>query len=193
MKERLAVLKKEAEAMPARSRHAVDDEGRAILRMNVKDDSGFLSSFSVGEKPVISDEVAAFLENSTVALPPAQPLALHIQSDCIDEGERVEYRSAIKEYYTGQYVANENESRRNRRIVLLLALCGILILSMAIFLEYQAESLIWAEVIDIPAWVFLWEAVDIGAFRNHELRANRLRYLSLIEMKIIYHSTGEKG
>ena len=193
MKERLAALKKEAEALPSRSQHAVDEEGRAILRMNVKDDSDFLSSFSEGENPVISDEVAAFLENSTVTLPPAQPLALHIHSSCIDEREQVEYRNAIKEYYTSQYVANENERRRNRRIVLLLALCGILILSMAIFLEYRAESLIWAEVIDIAAWVFLWEAVDIGAFRNHELRVNRLRYLSLIEMKIVYHSIGEKG
>ena len=161
--------------------------------MNVKDDSDFLSSFSEGENPVISDEVAAFLENSTVTLPPAQPLALHIHSSCIDEREQVEYRNAIKEYYTSQYVANENERRRNRRIVLLLALCGILILSMAIFLEYRAESLIWAEVIDIAAWVFLWEAVDIGTFRNHELRVNRLRYLSLIEIKIVYHSVGEKG
>ena len=74
-------------------------------------------------------------------------------------------------------------------IIAVLLLAGILTLAIS----FQIENHIWAEVIDIAAWVFLWEAVDIGAFRNHELRANRLRYLSLIEMKIVYYSTGEKG
>ena len=42
-----------------------DGEGRIIVDMNVKDDTDFLSVFSANDTPVISSEVAEFLENST--------------------------------------------------------------------------------------------------------------------------------
>ena len=68
-----------------------------------------------------------------------------------------------------------------------------MILSLALLLEYRVGSLIWAEVIDIAAWVFLWEAVDIGIFRNRELREKRLRYRSFMEMKIVYHASSKSS
>jgi len=46
--------------------------------------------------------------------------------------------------------------------------------------------MMWAEVIDIIAWVFLWEAVDISIFKNRSLRIRQVRYLSYIEMKVVY-------
>ncbi len=42
-----------------------DEQGRIIINMTVKDDSEFLSRFSERSTPVISSEVAEFLENST--------------------------------------------------------------------------------------------------------------------------------
>ena len=42
--------------------------------------------------------------------------------------------------------------------------------------------------VEIVAWVLIWEAVDIVAFRNRELRVNCRRYLAYITMKIRYFS-----
>jgi hypothetical protein len=168
---------------------SVANEERAVVRMIVKNDDDFLSVFSASETPVISTEVAEFIESSTLSLPPSKPLSLHICSNCIDEEEKRVYSRAIRAYYAERYHAIEQERKRNVRVVLLLTLIGILILSLALFLD-GIEHFLWAEVIDIAAWVFLWEAVDIGAFHNRDLRVKRMRYHTYMTMQIEYDSLG---
>ena len=118
--------------------------------------------------------------------PPKEQLTLKIHSDCIDENEKKLYTVAIKEYYSEKYLANKRELKRNNLIVLLLTIAGILTLSLRIILEYTTKSLIWTEIIDIAAWVFLWEAVDIAVFGNKALRFKNKHYLSYMSMNIEY-------
>lgn len=164
-----------------------DGNGRAIINMTVRDDSEFLSSFSVNHTPVISDVVAMFIESATVSLLPKTPITLRIHSDCIDEEEKKIYPSAISEYYRRHYDANRREIRRNAILSLLLALGGIAVLS-AIFLfsDYLGNSL-WNEVIDIVAWVFLWEAADLHFLENHALRAKHKRFLSYMDINVEFY------
>ena len=75
-----------------------DNENRIVIDMTVKDDSDFLSVFSQSDTPVISSEVAEFIENSTDSILPKEQLTLRIHSDCIDDNEKVLYRESIKEY-----------------------------------------------------------------------------------------------
>ena len=65
-------------------------------------------------------------------------------------------------------------------------MAGVAVLAFQLFFEYITRNLIWAEVIDIVAWVLLWEAVDIIAFGNRSLRVKCKRYLSYMSMKIEY-------
>ena len=162
-----------------------DGDGRVIINMNVKDDSNFLSVFSSSATPVISGEVADFIEGCTHASPPGEQFTLRIYSDCIDGEEQEIYRSAIKEYYTGRYIASKKELKRNKVIVLLLALFGVLTLSLA----FMIDNIIWSEVIDIAAWVFLWEAVDVSFFRNRSIKYDELRCLSHMTMKVEYYDS----
>ena len=150
--------------------------------MTVKDDSDFLSVYSERETPFISTDVAEFIESSSHSLRPGQPIALHIHSDCIDDTEKEDYRVGIREYYSEKYIAGKREFRFNIIAVILLALAGIGTLILALSF---GESL-WAEVIDIAAWVFLWEAVDIGVFKLREINQNRRRYLAYISMRVEY-------
>ena len=46
-----------------------DAEGRVIIPMTVRDDSDFLSPFSEGATPLISTDVAEYLEEKTEELP----------------------------------------------------------------------------------------------------------------------------
>lgn len=163
-----------------------DDEDRVVVDMYVKDDTNFLSEFSSNDTRVIDGSVAEFLENATHALPPSEPLALHIKSDCIDETEQRLYKAAIKEYYTEKYRANQREWRIQNRIALILGALGVLLLAFSVFWQYRFGGVIWAEVIDIAAWVFVWEAVDTKFFKMRELSHWRKRYAALISMKIEY-------
>ena len=136
---------------------------------------------------MISTEVAEFIENHTQTIPPNQQLTLRIYGNCIDEQEKIMYRSATKEYYSAKYYVNDRDLKRNNLIVLVLTWVGILVLALAIFLEYRQDSVIWSEVIDIAAWVLLWEAVDISVFENRSLRLKRMRYMNYMSMKLEYY------
>ncbi len=163
-----------------------DSDGRIIIDMNVKDDSDFLSVFSAKDTPVISGEVAEFIENSTHAVRAGERLTLRIKSKCIDNDEKEVYKKAIKEYYSERHVAGARELKRNNLASLVLGIAGIIAIILALYLQYSFDSLIWAEVVDIAAWVFLWETVDILVFKTRHLKNSQKRYLSFIDMKIEY-------
>lgn len=165
-----------------------DDEGRIVVDMYVKDDEDFLSEFSSNDAYVIDGAVAEFLAERTHAVPSGEPLALHIKSRCIDETEERLYTAAIKEYYTEKYRATRKELKIQNRIALVLGVLGVIVLAFAVWLEYRFDSLIWSEVIDIAAWVFLWEAVDIKCFKTRELSMLRKRYAALMSMKVEYEN-----
>lgn len=186
MKQSFTDAHREVTARMERENFRRDGDGRVILSMTVRDDSSFLSVYSEGETPVISSEVAEFLEKSTDTLRPDEELSLCIASDCIGEEEKKLYPAAVREYYARRYIANGRELGRNYIIVLLLGLMGVLALTASILYAHLVGNAVWAEVIDIVAWVFLWEAVDIGVLRNHSLRMNKLRYLAFLSMKIEY-------
>lgn len=166
-----------------------DSENRVIINMMVKDDSDFLSVFSFSDIPVISSEVADFIETNTQLIPAKEQLALHIYSNCIDDNEKKQYTNAIRQYYSERSYISASELKRNNIIVYLLSISGVLVLILALFLEYKVANLIWAEVIDIVAWVLLWEAVDISFFENRSLRIKNHRYHAYRNMDIKYIDT----
>ena len=85
-------IKREAKRQSSERKYKRDADGRVIINMTVKDDTDFLSVFSIGDTPVISSEVAEFLESSTHSVLPKEQLALRIHSNCIDDNEKEEYR-----------------------------------------------------------------------------------------------------
>lgn len=166
----------------AQERACYNTDGRAIIDMSVKDDSEFLSPYSKHTTPVISSDVANFIEDAASTLPPKQQITLRIHSDCIDDNEKVIYKEAISEYYAQRYIASKNELRFNSIAFILLTLAGILTLILA----FAVNSHIWSEIIDIAAWVFLWEAVDIFFFKRRRSNIERNRYLSYMLIKVEY-------
>ena len=154
--------------------------------MTVMDDTDFLSPFSVSKDPVISSDVAEFLENSADSIPPNEQLTLKIYGDCVDENERNIYGKAIKKYYSEKFDYNERELKKNKIIAWALGLVGIVALALIVVFETFLNS-IWAEVVDIFAWVMLWESVDVSVFKMREKRLNKLRYKAFINMKIEFY------
>lgn len=163
-----------------------DCDGRAIVDMEVKDDTEFLSVYCKSDMPTINSSVADFLENATRSRPCDEQFTLRIHSNCIDDREKKVYKQAIKNYYTEEFLAQERERKRNNIISLWLCLVGLLFLVIAIYVDFMPAKLVWAEFIDIVAWVFLWESVDIFFLKNREMRLKRKKYLSFISMKVEY-------
>ena len=54
------------------------------------------------------------------------------------------------------------------------------------FADYFFDGDVWPEVIDIFAWVLIWESADISIFKSNLLRTNKKRYSSFINMNVEY-------
>lgn len=160
-----------------------DNDGRIIINMQVLNDDEFLSPFSMSEVPVINSDVADFIENSTINLPPKEKLRLIIHSDCIDDNEKILYDKAIKEYYQERYTSLRKDLIRNYIAVAIMFIVGAIILTISVF---KINTLVKSEIIDIVAWVLIWEACDISFFTNHSLRIKKKRYKAYIDMDIVY-------
>lgn len=186
MKKAYRILKKEADRQMRARTYTHDEDGRVIIPLMVGDDSEFLSEYTEGDVPTIASDVVDYLEEKTASLPPDQPLTLCVTSCCIDEEEQELYRRAVREHYLVEYIANQKELKRNTVIAASLLVAGILALVTALFIDAQTGSAFWTEMVDIVAWVFVWESVDSFVFVQHELRGIRLRCLSFMDMKITY-------
>ena len=164
--------------------HQRDSDGRIVIPMIVSDDTDFLSVFSENSTPTISSDVSDYISEQTAYLPTNEDIRLQIRSNCISEEEQQLYRTAIHEHYLTQYIRNRREWFRNTLLSAVLAIVGILLLILTVFLDESVGMPVWTEISDIAAWVFVWESVDVFVFRNHEVRCEILRCLSGIDMKV---------
>lgn len=183
----LKEIKRQADLKIENAQTERDGEGRRIINMNVRDDAGFISPFADTAKPVIGGEVADFITSRASAISHKERLTLRVYGDCIDESEREVYRTAIKEYYTESYAEKQREYVRNLIASIILGVIGVIMLGVMIWLEETTQSAVWIEVIDIVAWVFVWEAVDIAFLENGVTSMGRRRCLALIDMKVEFY------
>lgn len=155
--------------------------------MTVLDDSNFLSPYSETNTPVISGEVAEFLENGANAAHIKDDFALNLYSNCIDGSKQTRYEQAIRNYFSLKLNAEQRELKRNNVISLIFAIIGVIGLAFMIICDQLLSmQAIWVECIDIFAWVFLWEAVDQFFIERRKLILNRRRLQSLVEMPISF-------
>ena len=169
-----------------------DSDGRAIITMTVRDDSNFLSPYSVNNEEVIDSDVAEFIEHCANAIHPKYQLTLHIHSNCISPDEQNIYRDALRQYFVLKSVANQREIRRNRFLAVIMFLVGVAALGSTFFAESFGVKQLWIECIDIFAWVFIWEAVDLQFIEGGRLRFERKRLSALTNMKVNYFNINDQ-
>lgn len=154
------------------------------INMTVNDDQNFLSPYCESGMPVISSEVADFLINGANAFHPTEKLVLNVTSDCVDENEKIQYSSAIKNYFALKLNDVQRDLKRKTLISVVFTLIGIIALAFMFVCDARNVATLWIECIDIFAWVFLWEAVDQFFIERNGLLLLRKRYINLIEMPI---------
>ena len=159
------------------------------INMTVLDDSEFLSPYSETNTPVISGDVAEFLENGANAARPKDNFELNMYSNCIDADKQTRYEQAIRNYFSLKLNAEHRELNRNNITSLLFAIIGVVGLAFMIICDQVLNmKAIWVECIDIFAWVFLWEAVDQFFIERRKIMRKRRRLRNLAEMPIRFKS-----
>lgn len=159
------------------------------IQLTVTDDSSFLSPYSTAGKPVISPDVSDFLENAAKATHPKNALRLIISGDCIDEKEKIAYDEAVRNTYAQKLAEERRELKRKTAVAGIFAIIGIIALAFMFLAESMGIKEVWKECIDIFAWVFIWEAVDLFFIERAAISLRLKRYKNFARAEIVFCPT----
>lgn len=180
-------IKKEIDTRKKFAAHERDEEGRTVIDLRVIDDNDFLSPYSTENHNVISGEISEFIESSLYSVPHNERIHLRIHSDNITEEEQKEYTKAIHCYYEDRFKNSSFEKKKLIGVASIMTLVAVVALVFMIWLEVtERSSPVFSEIVDIFAWVFMWEAVDIFFLQCTMLRFKQRRYLALADSVIEY-------
>ena len=165
---------------------AYDEEGRVTVDLSVTDDSGCLSPYSSADEPLISADFADFIYHSVKHVHPGEKLHFRVRCNAADDTEKRVYPEAIKNYYTSEFIECSRDMKKNTLYSVIMTALAALVFTVMIMLEgFGVESVILS-MIDVVAWVFMWEAVDLFVLERSAIRMKRSRLLSLIHAKYTF-------
>lgn len=159
-----------------------------VINMTVLNDGEFLSPYSATDSPVVSSDVAEFLENGAANFLPKQTIELNVHSDCIDDNEKLVYDSAIRNYFRLKADGADTELKRNLIVSVVFTVIGVIGLAAMLLFDHFFNKAIWTEVVDIFAWVFVWEAVDQFFIERRKIIRSRRKYQAFIQARINFQA-----
>ena len=155
----------------------------AVVHININDTSDIISPYAEDNKAVINSEFASFLENAVKDEPLKSDLTLKITAkDC----NLNTVSGAIKNYYYKEFIDTQHKLKHNITASIITLIIGLIALTATIILNNLSIPIIIGGTIDIFAWVFVWESVDLFFFRRSELKRIEYRQINFINATIIY-------
>lgn len=163
------------------------ESGDRLIRLHVNDVDYFLSPLSVDGVPCISDDTAFLLNYylKNMSADSDEKLFFEITGNSLSPGEKELYTKAIKNYYREEFLDIQEQMKQNRKKSLLMTVLGILLIALRIAVPlFFSLRLDYFEPINVVAWVFLWEAVELLIFKRPKLREMQIRNLKILEANI---------
>lgn len=166
--------KKIQEAIKLAETTDYDEEGNAIIAIGLNKKEEFYDPFCDKSYKMLNRDMLEFIEHSAKQQPPNDNLAIEITcEEEITEKEQNQMRDAIKRQFAEELIENKRKLLKNLISSLVLAIVGLGVLAVCLFLEHIGSFEVIYRTIDIAAWVFLWEAFDVFFLRRPE---KRMRY-----------------
>jgi hypothetical protein len=170
------------------------EDGRYNVSITIDGEAELFSPLSENREPRLSSEVAEFIECTAEKVPRGELVRLNIITESeVAEGERERIGAAVQRHFIQAYEKESRQRKKLRFIALIMAIIGVLALTVVIGLGLSGlRGEVTAEVIDIFAWVFIWEAIDIYFLRSRESIITELRYLALAEAEICFPTNSKE-
>ena len=164
----------------------VDSEGRAIVDIKIKDKSEVISPFVIDGQEIINAEFANLIDNTMKSIPPTQNININIDCEKLTDKDKSSFALAIKNYYKNSTLDSQRKMDNNTKILLLMLALSITSLAALFLVNFFSVNWLVIEIVDIVAWVFIWESIDLLVFQRSLVRYEKLRYLSLYNCHITY-------
>lgn len=164
-----------------------DENDKDLINITIKDKQEVLSPFILDNKETINVEFANLLDNTMKSIPPQKDIHLNLHCLNIKEEDKNTFSQAIKNYYFNSSLDSQRKLKNNTKTLMIMIILSIISLTALFLVNYFEVHWLICEVIDIVAWVFVWEGVDIFAFQRSITRFERRRNYALYSCEITFN------
>lgn len=161
-----------------------DKKGRAVIKVNVIEGENILSSYNDDGQEIISSEMAGFVDNLVKSVPDEKDIVLQIKCKDLDKEKEKVYKKAIVNYYMNEFADNDAKLKNNAVISLVLFVIGLLGFAGLYLWRLFGGYWLIADILEVTAWVFLWETVDVFFLRRGAIRHKQKRNIKIIYAEI---------
>ena len=164
----------------------IDEKLNYIVNVNVDDGVSFLSNYSDSKNVVINEELAGYLKNATDAIPVKKRVHLRFRYKKADDENKNNFSKAIKNYYANQLVEVKRLIKKNIGTMFLTLLFAIIFLTLWVVVTHFNLPAVVCMVVQIIAWAFVGQAVQLLFVRHSALMHARNKILQIIDAKITF-------
>lgn len=152
------------------------------ISVKVEHSEQVFSKYSYDNKDILNKELSEYLWDNAKLVPSHKNLQIKFFSKCALD--KTEVASAIKSHYKREMIETKDEIRKANKFSLITIIFGIISLAILFVLYKKFDNYFIVTILDITAWVFVWEAVDVFFLRCPELKQRYRRYNKLYSSKI---------
>ena len=183
LQKRLKHLSTELKNIEDRDGFVCDDAGRAIINVGAENYDDIFSPYCFKGGDTLSLELVEYLWDKQGAVPLDYDLTINFNVKNADESKRKEIQQAVKENYEND--VHTVDQKLHRLYVLaswFLALGAIFMTSYLVLMNFLPIAITY--IIDLLAWVFIWEGVRALFLDTRNLKMDKLKSLRLAASKI---------
>ena len=164
-------------------KNGVDENADGIIEIKITSRGQIFSAYSFsGDK--LNPEFCDFIYEKAKRAPVNEDLSVKIYADQPVNADEV--GKTLKNHYSNEYREARQDMKRVSTIALIMALFGVVTLTILVLLNYFWDNFYVSTIVEIAAWVFVWEAVDYFFLQRPQIKAKLLLiqriYLAKIEV-----------
>ena len=159
-----------------------------IIDVKLQHGEEIFSKYNYENLTTLNEDFSDYLWRNEKLSPASKPLTIKIHA--MEELKRVEVTKAIKNYYKEEYMEVKNEIKKTNAFSLATLIIGILFLGLLFIFHQFVNVEIVNIIIEIIAWVFIWESVDSFFLKRSKLlqQGRRIQRLYTAKVEIIEKS-----
>lgn len=149
-----------------------DNNGRAVIDVNIEDKHNIYNPLSYGENLDLNEEIYSFIDSQTNVIPAEIPLVVRFHGK-VDENEQDKIKNIMQQHYTLKSFDILWDVAANMRKMVALCIFGVLVLAAYFYISFTSGNVMFAEILSIIGSFSLWEAADAFLLERPRLRRER--------------------
>lgn len=158
-----------------------DNSGESAIDVRVTAREQVFSPYSYsGDK--LNLDFCDYIYEKAKNAPHSEDLSIRIFAE--EQIDASEIDRTLKSHYCSEYREANRELKRTGTISLIMTLLGVVTLAIMVLLNYFWDNFYVTTIVEIAAWVFVWEAVDYFFLQRPLIKAKLLLIQRIYRAKI---------